>query len=151
MVIASAGLIFWFIAIMLRDAIIKHHFERAEPGPADAVKTYSRLGLRYGDIAVATLLVTLLLVLTTAAFTNSFGWGKGRADAVKVDAREAARLKEAELDAIEERQAPATTAAQPAASAPDKFPADQHPGIHAAPTGESSPIGGSGQTHRSLP
>jgi hypothetical protein len=101
MLIASLGLILWFVAIHRRDRVISRYFRRGSGAP-DAVDRYTRLGLRYGDATLATLAIALFAVIIVASFTNGLGWGKGRAHAVKVETRERATHEAAERAAIEE-------------------------------------------------
>lgn len=133
MVIASAGLILWFIAISYRDRIIRRYFKRGQP-PNDAVQRYSALVLRYGDGTLVALVVALIVVLGAAAFTNGFGWGKGRAHAVTVAAHEHARLKAAELVSPHALQDPSNTAPQPAKAQPLKPPLRHHAHVHSQGT-----------------
>jgi hypothetical protein len=86
MVIASAGLIFWFVTISLRDRFIERRFTHTAQ-PADAVQRYSKLGLRYGDVAFLTLGIALTTVIVGALATGGFGWGSGRAEAVEAAVR----------------------------------------------------------------
>jgi hypothetical protein len=100
MVIASLGLILWFVAINRRDQIIALHFKQRQN--SEAVDRYTHLGLRYGDATLAILATALIAVVVLAAFTNGLGWGRGRAHAVKVDAHQHALHEAAERAAVEE-------------------------------------------------
>jgi hypothetical protein len=78
--IASAALIFWFLAIAARERFIERWFLRKEE-PENTVDLYSELGLRYGDRAMAALIVGVVAVIAAAVLFSGIGWGDGRESA----------------------------------------------------------------------
>jgi hypothetical protein len=80
--LASAGLVLWFFVIGFRDQFIARGFKRAKK-PSDSVQRYSKLGLRYGDMAFLGMALALAAVIVGAFVTGGFGWGAARARAVE--------------------------------------------------------------------